>query len=140
MKVGFTGTQKGMTKWQSAKFLSWLMDTCPDEFHHGCCIGADEQAAGFARIFSNLVVGHPPIKQDKVSHPSLVCSHETRPRQEYLVRNRAIVDETDMLVATPGTFKEIKRSGTWATIRYARKKGKPILIVEKNGALSWENT
>jgi len=50
-----------------------------------------------------------------------------------LVRNRDIVDATDMLIAAPATRKEVLRSGTWATIRYAKKMKKWIYIIYPSG-------
>ena len=55
------------------------------------------------------------------------------PAKDYLVRNHDIVDVCDVLVATPGQKEEQIRSGTWATIRYARKIRKQIIIVYPDG-------
>lgn len=56
--------------------------------------------------------------------------HEPRPPLE---RNRDVVDASDVLLACPGGMAEEQRSGTWATIRYARKAGKPVVIVWPDG-------
>jgi hypothetical protein len=59
------------------------------------------------------------------------CKGDTvYPEKEYIERNHNIVDNTDMLIAFPSTKTEILKSGTWATIRYARKKGKKIIIID----------
>jgi len=50
-----------------------------------------------------------------------------------LERNRAIVDETDILLAAPLESEEQLRSGTWATVRYARKQHKTVLVIFPNG-------
>lgn len=39
----------------------------------------------------------------------------------YLERNNDIVKNSDVLVACPASKTEVLRSGTWATIRKARK-------------------
>ena len=44
MKIGFTGTQKGMTHHQLIKLLDELCSYSNIELHHGDCIGADAQA------------------------------------------------------------------------------------------------
>ena len=44
-----------------------------------------------------------------------------------------------MLIAFPSTQFEIQRSGTWQTIRYARKLKKKILIIYPNGEQLNEN-
>jgi len=51
----------------------------------------------------------------------------------YLSRNRAIVDETEMLIATPAEFTEQQRSGTWSTVRYARACGKKVAYSDEAG-------
>jgi predicted Rossmann fold nucleotide-binding protein DprA/Smf involved in DNA uptake len=56
----------------------------------------------------------------------------------YLVRNRDIVDVCNLLLATPGGTVEQLRSGTWATIRYARRIGRPVWIVFPNGEVRKE--
>ena len=61
------------------------------------------------------------------------------PEDEYLKRNRAIVKRSDILIATPGQREEILHSGTWSTVRYARKKGIPIWKIYPNGIVETEN-
>jgi len=51
----------------------------------------------------------------------------------YLDRNQDIVDGADILIAAPNEDKEIVRSGTWSTVRYARKSKKKIILVLRSG-------
>ena len=44
MKISFTGTRKGMTENQKRLFLACLDRDEVEEFNHGDCIGADEDA------------------------------------------------------------------------------------------------
>jgi hypothetical protein len=44
------------------------------------------------------------------------------------------------VIAAPMSSAEILRSGTWATIRYARKAGKPVLIIWPNGELGFDGS
>jgi hypothetical protein len=53
-------------------------------------------------------------------------------------RNHDIVDETELLIACPGELAEAVRSGTWATVRYARKLGRPIVIFWPDGSVTGE--
>jgi hypothetical protein len=55
------------------------------------------------------------------------------PEREYIARNHDIVDASAVLVATPRDWYEEQRSGTWATIRYARAQRKAVIIVWPDG-------
>lgn len=50
-----------------------------------------------------------------------------------LVRNHDIVDSTELLIACPKEQVEVLRSGTWATIRYARKKEITVWLIDPEG-------
>lgn len=135
MKVGFTGTQRGMTETQASTVKSLLLLNRCREFHHGDCIGADAQAHDIATALSLLTVSHPPIVNLKRANKK---ADVILPAKDYLDRNRDIVRETDMLVATPGETEEQLRSGTWSTVRYARKLVRRIWIVWPDGTLKRE--
>ena len=128
MNIGFTGTQVGMTKEQRQTFTK--LCTKIDSLHHGCCIGADKQVHDIATEKKIWAVLHPPLNRSKMA---IYEGSETRRAKEYLQRNHDIVLETDLLIATPKEFNEQLRSGTWSTIRYARRVNKPILIILPNG-------
>jgi hypothetical protein len=74
--------------------------------------------------------GHPPSNPSK---RAFYAYDLTLIEARYLERNHHIVDMTDMLVATPGEPEEQRRSGTWATIRYASKQDKPLYIIYPDG-------
>jgi len=119
MKVGFTGTQIGMSDYQALTLRYLLTLNCASELHHGCCIGADSEAHEIAQDLGIWIVAHPPDKLDKEGE--CYQPDETRDRRPYLVRNRAIVDDSEFLIATPRDNTERRRSGTWYTVRYAKK-------------------
>ncbi|HVX91217.1 MAG TPA: hypothetical protein VHC20_06375, partial [Candidatus Paceibacterota bacterium] len=133
MKLGFTGTSRGATRAQLLTLRTWLLypvelikEATIREFHHGLCVGADEQAHRLARQRVHIwIVGHPPIKKHKLAK---VDCDELRPEKDYLDRNQDIVDETDALIATPREEYEVLRSGTWSTIRRAVKARKPVYV------------
>jgi hypothetical protein len=100
------------------------------ELHHGEAEVADELAGNMARARGWRIVGHPSSMHE---HRCEVDERvEARPP---LIRDHDIVDETECLVAMPWR-SEYLRNGEWATIRYARKVGKPITIIWPDGTIS----
>lgn len=126
MKIGFTGTQVGMTERQKLALREKLMLPNVEEFHHGCCIGADEEAHAIARSIGIHIVGHPP---DNTKKMAVLDCDEVRPPKAYLDRNHDIVDEVDFMLGAPKSLAEELYSGTWATIRYSRKVKRPGVIL-----------
>lgn len=136
--IGFTGTGRGMTP-EQAVALTDLMRAFGDPAglvgHHGDDLGAD---AGFdrkARWLGWGVVVHPPINEYR---RAFCRSDEHRDPEEYLVRNGVIVEQTVGLLAAPAGFEEELRSGTWATIRCARRLGRPRVIIWPDGSTTRE--
>jgi len=139
MKVGFTGTQNDLSVAQF-DLLLLVMQELEDmtEAHHGDCVGADATFSAMVdAMYPNTIVHiHPPTVNSKRAN----CRYdETEEAFSYLTRNKHIVDATDVLLACPKTDEEELRSGTWATIRYARKRGKPIAILWNDGKYIYEN-
>jgi hypothetical protein len=133
-KIGFTGTRHGMSEEQIEAFKNLIKSKESDEFHHGMCVGSDKQSHEIVKEAGIKVVGHPPSFRKFMAECD--CDIFMKPH-DYLTRNKNIVDETDMLIATPDC-KEKVRSGTWSTVRYARKKHKKIYIIHKNGRVTIE--
>jgi hypothetical protein len=129
--VGFTGTQQGMTPEQRKTLVLLLNSIKISEVHHGDCTGSDAEFHDEVMKMGLSVILHPPIKDDKRAF----CKGyiESFPKKDYLVRNRDIVDNSDVLLATPKSSKEEVRSGTWATIRYALKKKRLVIIIFPDG-------
>ena len=136
MLIGFTGTQNGTTKEQRATGREILTRARDGEFHHGDCIGSDAEFHDLAKECGLEPVIHPPSDPSKRAFKEARIIH---PPQPYLVRNHNIVDSTRSLIATPGEYLEQQRSGTWATIRYARRLLRPICIIFPNGEITVEN-
>lgn len=142
MKIGFTGAQVGMTKAQKVEFQE-IIQSLPQkisEFHHGDCIGADADAHNIIcelrekdKKFAPVIHVHPPIKTNKRAFCKLGPLDIEWISEEYLERNHLIVDASDILIATPKEYYEVLRSGTWATIRYARNY-KTHIIIYPDGA------
>jgi hypothetical protein len=129
MIVGFTGTASGMTEHQQAELYGTLCihPHLRTGFRHGDCVGADAEAHAIALELGWPVVIHPPANPKRRAYCDGGVVKGPRP---YLVRNHDIVDACDFLIAAPRQRKEVLRSGTWATVRYARKVGKEVIILE----------
>jgi len=129
MRIGFTGTRKGMTNYQKNEVNKiLLMNSLNGDqliFHHGGCDGADDEFHLIACKYGQVIVHPGDTKQGKKYYDNYI----TKLVKPYLERNKDIVNESDLLIACPKSFKEEMRSGTWATIRYAKKIGKNIMIV-----------
>jgi len=141
MKAGITGTQKDMNEIQEKNFIYFLEQYQPiSEFHDGNCIGSDIHARRI--LFETLK--HPiefhihpstlnsfvkPFRPNltKINHK--IIEYPVKPPLE---RNHDIV-KVNVLFATPKENLEVIRSGTWATIRYAKKWNIPVYILYPDG-------
>lgn len=136
LKLGFTGSRKGLSSTQADAIERLLTAMSIDEVHHGDSVGAD---AEFHELASQLlldVVVHPPV--DARQQAYVKGAARTYPPLDHLDRNKNMVLSTDMLIAAV-QGQERQRSGTWATVRYARKLKRPIAIVDANGHIQFEN-
>lgn len=104
--------------------------------HIGDCLGADAEFYFMAKILAWRTVGHVP---NTGTHRAFLDYDETRAPLPYLERNLAIVNASDLVLATPYEMTEQQRGGTWATIRMARRAAKPLVIVLPDGTTqgSW---
>ena len=112
--VTFTGTRRGMSSAQDAQLgmLFGALAAAGFVLHHGDAKGADRQASIRAFMAGAESVGHPAGNNP-------------------LTRNREMVDMCDLLIAAPIRDKEELRSGTWMTVRYARRRGKPVVMLSR---------
>jgi len=134
--VGFTGTRAGMTRAQRDKVKTLLELGYPLEAHHGACIGADAEFHALAGDIKLRRIIHPPIiRTQQMGMADLTSNDKVLPTAEYIERNHAIVDQSDYVIATPGTAHEVRRSGTWATIRYAKAQRKPLVVIFPDGTV-----
>ena len=133
MHLGFTGTRISLQDKQMHTLVTVLYYMRRSGYvwlHHGDCVGADKTAHGIAGDLDMLTHGHPA---DAAIHRAFCTFDRCESAKPYLERNRNIVDSTAVLVGCPRHPMEVQRSGTWATLRYARKVGKPVVIVLPDG-------
>jgi len=130
-----------MTATQHESFLEFILDDAKSEsirFHQGCCVGSDEAATQAIReAFGHRawIIGHRPDISTMVSEYCVTNSNEVREPLPYLVRNGNIVTECQLLVATLQEMDEVIRSGTWSTIRAAKKYGRGYVIIYPDGSV-----
>lgn len=135
-----TGTRRGMTPRQIFQFHAALrtFDSRPARFLHGDCVGADRDGWTIATALGWSTEAWPAANV----HPHLrarTASDIVRNPLPPLERDRLLVEWCDLLIATPGEPEEILRSGTWATIRHARRLARPIILIYPNGQVAGEN-
>ncbi len=145
MKLGVTGTSGLVTPAQGQALHQLITRVAATELHHGDCVGADKmchdivagaQHRDLERRLSlppMRIIIHPP---DNDAKRAFCQSYdEIREPLPYLVRNRNIAAESDLVIAAPRSAEEEIRSGTWATVRYARDLEKVVIIINPDG--SW---
>lgn len=138
--IGFTGTQSGGTPVQMMTVYRLVLELEATDASHGDCIGADDQFDQIAMELGLRKHIRPSTLIGKRAH-CLVRDgdvlHDPKPPLE---RNHDIVDSVCAMIAAPKEMTETLRSGTSATVRYARKQRKPSYIVWPDGTVSEERT
>lgn len=116
--IGFTGTRRGMADKQKEAFIFRVKHQMrfhhKISFHHGGCIGADEDAHYMARDMGLMTYVHPSDIEDTqamLSKNTITAIYDAKPP---LDRNIDIVKACDLLIATPAQKYEVIRSGTMA--------------------------
>lgn len=141
MKIGFTGTRKGMTPEQKKAVETIFLDYCGIELHHGACIGADEDAVVILKTLdysADSAIAHPGVSAKGgdnafLSHRAVELSVRSVQPKTHFARNRDIVNETELLIACPPCEPLPESGGTSYTVGYAKKVKKPVLIVWPSG-------
>ena len=135
MILGFTGTQVGMTAVQYAERREGVavLEAAPS------CITAIASVQTRTCIVWQQSWGFDGLTSptENVAKRAWCTGDAVTEAKPYLARNRDIVDVTTALLATPQGPEEL-RSGTWSTVRYARRQTKPLVIVWPNGVVTWE--
>lgn len=137
-RIGFTGSSRVITEAQTRtlywQLVAWLKAGA-EWMDNGDCVEADARAGTIWRNIGGKLHLRPPENDSKRAFLEADTCDPPRP---YLVRNRVIVDQCTALIATPDGPERL-RSGTWATVRYARILGRPILIIMPDGSCEREN-
>jgi hypothetical protein len=135
--IAFTGTSRLQNPAKAhaliyETILALALTARVDEFHSGGAYGADTKAAIIAHALypEAAHILHVPYGcywNERLT--DLVKFDEVRYITDgYMKRNDSLVASASRLIAFPKTADEELRSGTWATIRRARKAGVPVLM------------
>jgi hypothetical protein len=133
--LGFTGTRQRPTLAQLAVLdeeLAKLTKLGFLQLLHGDCVGADAAAHRAAHSIGWKIEIFPPNEPTYRAYClGADTIHTTR---AYMARNELIAARCDRLLALPETrtFNK-RRSGTWATVRRAWKRDRPVTIIWPDG-------
>ena len=142
-KISMTGTRRinTLTKQQLTNFKDLMKEYRNKGYthlNHGDCVGADALAHDIAIELGLKVIVHPPSNPKSRAY----CNGENvliLAEREYKVRNQSLVKNGDVLLALPDSNQEYKRSGTWYSVRQARRTMLPIIICYPDGRVVREN-
>lgn len=133
MTIGFTGTRQ-IEKISALrldllykKIIFYKIDYDLElTLLHGCAFGADSYFHSIGINENIPIIGRPTYNRNFDLRDFEYLHLPEAP----LTRNKKIVDDCDILIALP-IDKDVEelRSGTWATIRYARKQNKQIIMI-----------
>jgi hypothetical protein len=145
--VGFTGTRHGMSQKQRQAFrfaLDNIRLNLPDYgfterpwFHHGDCVGADNEAANVAHDLGFFIVCHPPVSNELRAFNQ--WTGHFYEEETYFKRNRNIVNHSHLLFGTPIAFTDRQAGGTWYTISYSIKRDCDTYVVDREGNVACGN-
>ena len=140
--IGFTGTRGGLRTVQSDNLLRELvaLREKADVMDNGCCEGSDRIAWSMWRDLGGRFRLRPGDR-DQWDWAQQACRREDElfAPVGYMERNELIA-RNPVVVATPAEDAEMQRSGTWATIRRARRAESYLILISPNGIVYRERT
>lgn len=136
--IGFTGT-RNVRDVDLERIRAAVLALPPDAtVVTGACIGVDALVARMAhggRRHVHTIVPAGRSRVDPYWRQHCNTFEEMPPGTDYRARNERIVELSDRLVAFPEYPEDhhrSHRSGTWMTVRIARRAGKPVEVVVLN--------
>lgn len=151
MILGFTGTRQSMTD-EQRHALPTALPFIPDHVLHGGAVGADTEFDAWLQTMWRVQPSLMNVILHIEIYPSNTARHDywnwkydnekqwltIHPAMQPLARNFRIAQRCDQLLACPFQKNEQVRGGTWATVRYARKAGKPVTLLLPDGTIRRE--
>lgn len=130
--VGVTSTRKGLNEVQRLWVTFFLKEHQVNVLHHGDCVGGDDELAKMFHQKGTYVIAHPAHTINKYKAKCQINDLILSP-DDTLARNQTIVRHSELVLGFPYTIEEEVRSGTWFTIRHAKKLKVPVLVIKPNG-------
>jgi len=120
-KLGFTGTREGLNEAQTSWLRAFLFENPPDQAGHGACMGADIDFHNLVRevVPSCKIIAWPSTSNATRRECDADVVHDLMAPKK---RDQLIVNFANYFVGCPHTDYEITQSGTWMTLRMARRK------------------
>jgi len=138
-RFGFTGTREGTTLAQITRLEDFFRKLrSAKEFHHGGAPGADTEAHEISFYAHPLIKVHLHPGNGTPEWWSEGPAIVVYPRKPYFERDEDIVNAVQLLFACPRLPHEEVRSGTWTTVRYARRNNVPRCIIYPDGSHKYE--
>jgi hypothetical protein len=140
LHVGITGSRNGADQGQLGILSDRLSLLCITAgatveryFHHGDCVGVDDQAHVLAIGLNYRIYVHPPTNRTLRAYvnrtPLWNPAHDlVWPPKPYLERNLDIINAVSLLFVVPDG-PERPRSGTWSTYRAAIRLGVTTVLI-----------
>lgn len=139
MIVGFTGTRVGLTDAQKGALASFLRSWHVLALVHGDCVGADEQCDVIAVEIGISRVLRPCTIDAMRAHCERHGGHVLKiykPEPPLMRNERIVYDSHIVLAGVHGP--ETTRSGTWSTVRHARRQRKHVITIFPSGQIKHE--
>ena len=138
MRIGVTGTLRGATKLQLVILGSYINSPRVGRLVHGGAPGVDSEADALFEREGRDAEGRRFRRTTDVYPAKGSRGTYARPTyrdiaREPLERDRLIVANCDLMLVVPRQDHEIRRSGTWATCRYAVAAGVITLVILPDG-------
>ena len=126
IKIGFTGNRYGLKPEQEEQIKTILDKYSNIIVSHGDCVGSDTEFHKLCILYKETHINKtimihifPPNNSSLRAFNQADLLMDEKP---YLERNLNIIKNSSILIACPiDKNKEELRSGTWSTIRQARK-------------------
>lgn len=119
---------------QMTTFYELIKQTPIKQFDHGCCVGADQQAYMAMYDLKRDVPVHawPPVDPKWLALEWELFCDVAHPPNDYHARDRDIVNDCDLLIATP-LEDWPTTGGTFYTMGYAISQEIPVLHIKRSG-------